>query len=202
MATCLRWLVGGPAGSLPQDVQGLCNFARKRPISLRTQEGELPLLRCITDPSDILYLPDGWAHATCGMTNFNVGVGYIGSIGSLPPLHRAAVIGDLQAVEAATSSDLSPAGPGMLNEAGLPPLHWAAWNGHVPLIRKFIELARADRADATREANTTGSLTHALRWAAARGHSSATAFLARQVGPQTRDEEGAELLPTAFLELK
>lgn len=159
------------------------------------------MYRCVTGPSDILYLPDGWAHATCGLATFNVGVGYIGSVSPLPPLHRAAVTGDLQALdEVATSSALSGAelvelaGAGMLNEAGLPPLHWAAWNGHVAVMRKLMKwMNMAGLAGKSRTqpvaAHATHA-THALRWAAARGHSSASAFLAQQIGPHARDEEG------------
>ena len=200
----IRWLVGGPGGALPELHRGQrerteqrshhCSFSRR--VST-----ELPLYRCVTGPSDILYLPDGWAHATCGLATFNVGVGYIGSVSPLPPLHRAAVTGDLQALdEVATSSALSGAelvelaGAGMLNEAGLPPLHWAAWNGHVAVMRKLMKwMNMAGLAGKSRTqpvvAHATHA-THALRWAAARGHSSASAFLAQQIGPRARDEEG------------
>ena len=184
----IRWLVGGPGGALPELHRGQrerteqrshhCSFSRR--VST-----ELPLYRCVTGPSDILYLPDGWAHATCGLATFNVGVGYIGSVSPLPPLHRAAVTGDLQALdEVATSSALSGAelvelaGAGMLNEAGLPPLHWAAWNGHVAVMRKLMNMAglAGEVEDSAVVAHATHA-THALRWAAARGHSSASAFL-------------------------
>ena len=82
----------------------------------------------------------------------------------------------------------------MLNEAGLPPLHWAAWNGHVAVMRKLMKwMNMAGLAGKSRTqpvaAHATHA-THALRWAAARGHSSASAFLAQQIGPHARDEEG------------
>ena len=161
------------------------------PLKLQTQQETLSLSRCITGPSDILYLPDGWAHATCGLSTFNVGLGYIGSVGFLPPLHRAAVVGDLPTVskrlEVEGISVLKPAGAGMLNEDGLPPLHWAAWNGHVEVMRKLIEWEQEQAVPV----QPVPSLASALRWAAARGHSSATAFLAKEIGPEVRDEQGA-----------
>lgn len=189
-----RWLVGGPGPALAPDVlRQPCRRGFRStltPLTLQTQQETLSLSRCITGPSDILYLPDGWAHATCGLSTFNVGLGYIGSVGFLPPLHRAAVVGDLPTVserlEVEGISVLEPAGGGMLNEAGLPPLHWAAWNGHVEVMRKLIEWE--PQAAAVRH---VPSLASALRWAAARGHSSATAFLAKEIGPDVRDEQGA-----------
>lgn len=188
-----RWLVGGPGPALAPDVlRHPCRRGFRStltPLTLQTQQETLSLSRCITGPSDILYLPDGWAHATCGLSTFNVGLGYIGSVGFLPPLHRAAVVGDLPTVskrlEVEGISVLEPAGGGMLNEAGLPPLHWAAWNGHVEVMRKLIEWEQQAAS------LHIPSLASALRWAAARGHSSATAFLAKEIGPDVRDEQGA-----------
>jgi len=190
------WLVGGPGPALAPDVlRHPCRRGFRStltPLTLQTQQETLSLSRCITGPSDILYLPDGWAHATCGLSTFNVGLGYIGSVGFLPPLHRAAVVGDLPTVskrlEVEGISVLEPAGGGMLNEAGLPPLHWAAWNGHVEVMRKLIEWEQQAAS------LHIPSLASALRWAAARGHSSATAFLAKEIGPDVRDEQGASPL--------
>ena len=205
----IRWLVGGPGGALPELHRGEtershCSFSR-----VSTDLPGLPLYRCVTGPSDILYLPDGWAHATCGLATFNVGVGYIGSVSPLPALHRAAVTGDLQALDdwevaspALKGAELAElAGAGMLNEAGLPPLHWAAWNGHVAVMRKLMKwmnMAAGATAAAgksrTQPAAHATLATHALRWAAARGHSSASAFLVQQIGQigHARDEEGTD----------
>ena len=59
------------------------------------------------------------------------------------------------------------------------PLHWAAWNGHLPLLR-LLDPGSGDAAVGV----------HALRWAAARGHGAAARALARRVG-DARDEQGA-----------
>ena len=144
-----------------------------------------------------MYIPDRWAHATCGLSNFNVGVGFIGSISSLPPLHRASVIGDLpgalQTLQSLPWSQmLRPAGPGMLNEDGLLPLQWAAWNGHLSLVRLLLQAEEV--AEMVDGAGSIGSLdfgaAHALGWAAARGHVPVVAFLVRRAG-HARDEQGA-----------
>ncbi|CAJ1408349.1 unnamed protein product [Effrenium voratum] len=186
------WLVGAAGergGPLPVDLLPQpCRYKSNGPVEVNTPEGVLRLLKCTTGPSDILYLPDGWAHATCGLGSFNVGIGFIGSVAPLPPLHRAAVLGDVHraraalAALAAPAALLAPAGGGMLNEEGLLPLHWAAWNGHLPLLR-LLDPGSGDAAVGV----------HALRWAAARGHGVAARALARRVG-DARDEQGAGAL--------
>ncbi|CAK9117148.1 unnamed protein product [Durusdinium trenchii] len=234
------WLIGGADGALP-DRDEPCNF-RKRASEAgsrtsrneKERQTEVPRktkgdakfgakgasFRCITGPSDILYLPDGWSHATCGLSNFNVGIGFIGSVAFLPAMHRAAVRGNLEMAKRALKDDksgglamtLQPAGGGMLNEAGLIPFHWAAWNGHLALsklllqeeLRMRLAIAAATRPSWSGEdefnqhwehsqehQDVHNSIAHALRWAAARGHRSVTAFLANQVGPEARDEQGA-----------
>ena len=176
-----RWLVGAAGHELPVDALAKpCLYHKVGNIQVQTPEGPLQLRRCVTGPSDVVYVPDHWAHATCGLSSFNVGVGFIGSVASLPPLHRASVAGDLPgALDALRhpSQVRMPAGAGMLNEAGLllrslnqvttiqkpyfllyisimvieikeqlqtqedglVPLHWAAWNGHLPLVKLLLE---------------------------------------------------------------
>ena len=175
--------MGAATGALPDVLP--C-----RETSLKTAAPAAAFFRCVTGPSDILYLPDGWAHATCGLSHFNVGIGFIGSIAALPKLHQAAVRGEMVAM-AGNEGYLEPAGQGMLNEGGLLPFHWAAWNGHLRLSKRLLHEELQQRF-AVREASleATTSIAHALRWAAARGHRSVTGFLVKQIGPEVKDEQG------------
>ena len=182
---CSRWLVGAAGSELPADALPTpCLFRKAGKIEIQTSDGPLQLRRCVTGPSDIMYVPDRWAHATCGLSSFNVGVGFIGSVSLLPPLHRASVTGDLRAAQAALRSMeplelLRPAGAGMLNEDGLSPLQWAAWNGHLPLVKLLLRTQETAHETAA----------HAIRWAAARGHGPVVTYLVRRLG-NALDEQG------------
>ena len=110
------WLVGFDHPELREP-------CRQRPASLK---------RCVLSKGDVMYLPDSWAHATCGQSGFSVGLGFIGSVRPLPLLHRAAVLGQAAPI---TAEVLRPAGANMLDAAGLLPSHWAAWNGHLRALQ-------------------------------------------------------------------
>eukprot|EP00439_Symbiodinium_sp_Y106_P063682 s3159_g9.t2 len=187
------WLVGRGGSDLSADslTKPCLHYKTAGNIEITTSDGPLHLRRCVTGPSDVIYVPDRWAHATCGLSSFNIGVGFIGSVSLLPRLHQASVDGDLQeALKSLQSkaSALQLGGRGMLNENGLLPLHWAAWNGHLPLVA--LLLRAQEEAEVAEGIDEKGfGAAHALRWAAARGHARVTAFLARRAG-QAADEQG------------
>ena len=198
---CDRWLVGRGGSDLSADslTKPCLHYKTAGNIEITTSDGPLHLRRCVTGPSDVIYVPDRWAHATCGLSSFNIGVGFIGSVSLLPPLHQASVDGDLQeALKSLQSkaSALQLGGRGMLNENGLLPLHWAAWNGHLPLVA--LLLRAQEEAEVAEGIDEKGfGAAHALRWAAARGHARVTAFLARRAG-QAADEQGSDILIPKF----
>ena len=111
------WLVGA------DDHLELLEPCRQRPAALK---------RCVLSKGDVMYLPERWAHATCGRSGFSVGLGFIGSLRPLPELHRAAVLGQAAPI---TAELLRPGGKGMLDAQGLLPSHWAAWNGHLRVLQ-------------------------------------------------------------------
>ena len=199
---CDRWLVGRGGSDLAADAlaKPCRHYKTAGEIEVTTSDGPLQLRRCVTGPSDIMYVPDRWVHATCGLSSFNIGVGFIGSVSLLPPLHQASVAGDLQealkSLQLSKASALQLGGPGMLNENGLLPLHWAAWNGHLPLVA--LLLRAQEEAETAESIDTRGfGAAHALRWATARGHARVAAFLARRAG-HAADEQGSDrvLLPS------
>eukprot|EP01046_Picozoa_sp_COSAG06_P038540 COSAG06_NODE_4457_length_4242_cov_52.233888_2_plen_126_part_00 len=59
-------------------------------------------LECEQASGEVLFIPSGWWHATCNL-DWVVGIGgqgLDGLGGPLPPLHRAALSGDLDAMRA------------------------------------------------------------------------------------------------------
>ncbi|CAE8613424.1 unnamed protein product [Polarella glacialis] len=188
------WLVGPPGGDLPPwTLAAPCDHhpsasswrASAKTFGAQSPEGFLPLRRCVAGPSDVVYLPDRWAHATCGLSSFNVGVGFIGSVAFLPKLHKAAATGDHLAAQAflqrnGAEEAQQPDGSDALGTGGLLPLHWAAWNGHARLVAVLLNDSHSEGAS------------QALRWAAARGHQAVTSkLLASGVAAEGGDDMGA-----------
>lgn len=195
------WLVGPPGDDLPADSYATpCEHRRAAAwhasgaAEVKVGSVILPLRRCIAEAADIIYLPDRLAHATCGLDAFNVGMGFIGAVDGLPPLHRAAVAGDrAAAVLALTASNLTkdwhqPAGAGLLGPGGLPPFHWAAWAGHVSLLELLEQQGLADWP----LPGEGGGGPSALHWAAARGHGAAVHWLVARAGVASGTVEDAD----------
>lgn len=194
------WLVGPPGAELPAHTytrpchhRQVSKWSDDGPVVVQMHGEVIRLARCVLGPTDVIYLPDHWAHATCAIGSYNVGVGFIGAIDGLPPLHRAAVAGDVHEVstllyhsENATLSNFEPAGGHLLGGEGISPLDWAAWGGHLSVVMAIEAHHSAD--------DGAGNLrsVQALFWAAAKGHRKIVEWLTRSGKGQAADVTGPD----------
>jgi len=195
-----------------------CELARPRKPPAGVQ-------RCVLLEGEVLYLPSQWAHGTCNLAAFGLGIGFIGSLDDLPELHLAAALGDAAGVAALARTARDLASP---DHQGRRPLHWAAQQGHLRIAKQLM----SHRADA-RAADARGAsplhlaafeghlplvralekaapglaiaLTFAraqpLHLAASRGHTAIVKHLLRRgAAPGARDSKGAEPLHMAAYE--
>jgi len=173
------WLVGLEFPELPDPVfSQLCEPGLKlstccnrfaRTVEKVASLAGARLRRCIAGPSDVLYLPDNWAHATCQLGAYNVAIGFFGDVSQLPPLHRAAVTGDSKTASMALAQTSKRLHLGL--GTSLSPWELAAWSGHISILNLL----------STFHGMAGG---HALHWACSRGHvAAATWLLARTADP-------------------
>ena len=53
----------------------------------RETGGSAPLQACDVGPTEVIYVPDNWWHATCNLDRFTLGVGARGDSSARPPHH-------------------------------------------------------------------------------------------------------------------
>jgi len=75
-----RWVVAPPDQTGEKDV----HFSRMYDEATCTPRPlEKGMLACTVNAGEIMYLPSKWSHETCSLDEFNIGIGFIGSVGKM-----------------------------------------------------------------------------------------------------------------------
>jgi ankyrin repeat protein len=158
---------------------------------------------CVVHAGEIAYLPSNWAHETCNLDDFNVGVAYIGSApqswrkSAKLDSWRAAAEGNLTCVrrDNASHADKAQAWDAQVKTAGL--LTPAVQNGHAAVVQWLL----SQRMDPNKAADKSGgdgvavsSQLPALHTAAFAGHAGMSELLLRE-GASSRQPDKSGLLP-------